>query len=490
VPRAPLGPESGGRVSVTRRLRRAWSNDHVHVALWFAIAALALVAYFAAHYELRDRYLQTPAVEQAIAAAVHAYHVAENAETGRLELTFEGTPLGLHAGANAPFGSRRSPAVRGLLAEAESRLDAYDRRLEAALRDWLAGFAPVEGRPGWLEAPLQRFAGPQIEAQSGEVVRIHTGSLRPLVELTANEAGARRLLALLMRAEVYDLRIVASARGSLGEPRRLDDRTLLPAVRESLAQIQRETVARRIQLGSRRLDEPTPVALVGSVCQELVALRDPIDVFFGSAVPGFTICETAEEAARAVVGDPFHARLASLLRAEVEFFWTFGPWRWLELVLLTWLGVLTQCTARLGLRYVGRGPDQRRWDPRESGRTLLELAYAPAVSMVVVWTLLVSGWADPEARVAGGGVALFVPLAFFLGLFPDLGFGLLDRVVGAVFREAPAPQLTPQAPHSVTLLRERGTLPVPAGSAPDFGAVREQARRHASAPLRTAGPGR
>ena len=129
--------QAGAPVIVVGRLRRAWVNDHVHVALWFVIAATLLAVYLGSHYLLRQQYLASPPVEQSIAAAVHLYYVAEDDRSGRLGLMLEGEPVTLRPGDPGPLGIGRLSPARGLLAEARSRLAAYDRRLDAFLRDLL-----------------------------------------------------------------------------------------------------------------------------------------------------------------------------------------------------------------------------------------------------------------------------------------------------------------------------------------------------------------
>lgn len=469
-------------VTVTSRLSRAWVNDHVHVAAWFTVAATLLALYLSAHYLLRPQYLGSPSVEQSIAAAVHLYFVAEDDAKGRLDLMLEGEPVALRPDDPGPLGIGRLSPARGLLAEARSRLAAYDRRLDAFLRELLTSFTPVEGRAGWMQAPLERFAGRGFEAEEGQVVRIHTGSLRPLIDLEPNEAGARRLLRLLARAEVHDLSVPTPASAASGALEALDPTEAPPGVRESLQQIQREAAQLRIRLGSRRLAQPTSDEIVSAACDELEELRAPIEDFFGDAVAGVPGCAPFDSGNGAFYVDPFHARLASLLVSEVGFFWTLGPWLWLEVVLLAWLGVLTECLTRLGVRYSGVDPDRRRWEPRETGRTLLKLAYAPAIAMVVVLTLMMTDWIETDTRISQGGVAAFVPIAFTLGLFPNLGYALLERLARAVFQETSIARPRPGRKRVITT--EHGTPPIPRGAPPDFAAVRERIERHGTAPLR------
>ena len=467
---------------VVGRLRRAWVNDHVHVALWFVIAATLLAVYLGSHYLLRQQYLASPPVEQSIAAAVHLYYVAEDDRSGRLGLMLEGEPVTLRPGDPGPLGIGRLSPARGLLAEARSRLAAYDRRLDAFLRDLLASFTPVEGRTGWLEAPLERFAGRGFEAEAGQVVRIHTGSLRPLIDLAANEAGARRLLRLLARSQVYDLSVNESASPASGATDVIDPGALSVELRESLLLIQREAAQGRIRLGSRRLDRPTPGEIVSAVCDDLAELRAPIEDFFGDAVDGVPGCAPLIPGNGGFHGDPFHVRLASLLVSEVGFFWTLGPWLWLEVVLLAWLGVLTECLTRLGVRYSGVDPDRRRWEPRETGRTLLKLAYAPAIAMVVIWTLMMTNWIETDTRISQGGITAFVPVAFVLGLFPNLGYALLERLARAIFQETSIARPRPRRQRVIRT--EHGTPQVAPGDPPDFAAVRDRIVRHGTAPLR------
>lgn len=468
----------GSPVVPVGRLRRWWVNDHVHVVTWFLVAVCALAGYLTAHYRLRSDYLLSPAVEEAVSSAVARYQVTEDPETGRLALTFEGRTLGLLGVDGRDPGS--IPGAYGLLTEARARLSAYDRRLDRYLRDILASFQRSPGRSGEVEAPLARFAERGFEAAAGQVVRIRTGALRPLIDIETNEVGARRLLRLLDGAQVYDTRVPAKVSEVDRLPAFIVPANVMPGVLEGVQRIEREVARREVRLGVERLESPTASQLSGSVCDGLAELRGPLGAFFGGRVAGFPGCPPARSGGVEV--DRFSERLTARALAEVGFFWTAGPWLWIEVVLLTWLGVLTECLTRLGARYAGVDRRGRRWEPRETGRTFLKLAYAPAVSMVVVWTLMMTSTIEVGGSVwQGSGVAI-VPVAFVLGLFPNLGFALLERLAQAVFRDTSV--ASPESSTERVFRREGGTPAVSPGAAPDFTAVRRRIARHGSAPLR------
>jgi len=480
-------PGSAGAPSVrVGRLQRYWLNDHIHVAVWFVVAATLLGVYLSAHFALRDRYLTSMPVEEAIAASVQLVRVSEDADTGRLELTVEGQLVVPGADSPGPLGLGRTAAARGLLSEAKSVLATYNRRLDSMLRDLLASFQPVQGRRGVLDAPLQRFAGHGFEAEPGQVVRIQVGALRPLVDIEPTADGARRVLQLLGGAQVHDLRVPAAATSAADEVDAPGAVAAPSDLRASLRSIQREVAARRIRLGSKLLSTPTPSALQAVVCGELAVLRAPVVGFFGEGVADVPGCPGVAVGSKRKVSsgsaDTFHVRLASTLGSQLGFFWTLGPWLWLEVVLLCWLGVLTECLTRLGMRYSDVDPQRRRWEPRETGRTMLKLAYAPAIAIVVVWTFMTTDLIETDAVLAEGGMTAVVPIAFVLGLFPNLGFQLLERLARAIFRETSPARPRPQPARVVQ--KERGTAPTPEGAAPDFAAVCERVKRHITAPLR------
>ena len=75
-----------------------------------------------------------------------------------------------------------------------------------------------------------------------------------------------------------------------------------------------------------------------------------------------------------------------------------------------------------------------------------------------------------------------MPIAFTLGLFPNLGYALLERLARALFWETSVAR--PRPPRRRVITTEHGTPPTVSGAAPDFAAVRERIKRHGTAPFR------
>ncbi len=469
---------------VAGRFKRLWLSDHAHVLFWIAMMGLILAMYLLLHTQLRDQYVTVakPAIEN----AVQLYNLSTDRETGELVLLLEGQPIELQADEAGPLGIGKLAPVRGLLTTGQATVERYNRRLAGYLTEILGSFAPAEGKPGYLDAPLTRFhpGGPETQ-----VVRVYVGEPKPVLDLPTNHTGATRLLGILGRAEVFDLAVPAPASNAESALDSADAAGASAEVQRSLRVVRSRVRDRTLVLGDAPVGRPTRQELVSTVRAELLQLQAPVCRFFYGEAPhggdallqmngaAFDCGPIAEEAPTKL-----HAQLATLTLSEAGFFWTFGSWLWIEVVLLTWLGVLTEGLTRLGVQYTGRDPANAIWEPRESARTVMKLVYAPALSMVVIWTLFSTDLIEADTRIAEGSFTFYVPVAFVLGLFPNLGYSLLERLAQAIFQQTSVAKR--RARPARRTLHEGGTPPVAPGQPPDFVKVKERVRAHATAVLR------
>ncbi len=141
----------------------------------------------------------------------------------------------------------------------------------------------------------------------------------------------------------------------------------------------------------------------------------------------------------------FHAQLRQLVMDNPGFFWTLGKFRWFEVLLLAAFGVLVRRLLDLSLTYAR----QRRgrfwaanevpvvWDPREAARTIIYLAFTPPLALAVVWALTATDLLGEDAISLGDTTSHgIIVIAFLLGLFPNVAYEFLNRVVQGVFGAA------------------------------------------------------
>ena len=135
----------------------------------------------------------------------------------------------------------------------------------------------------------------------------------------------------------------------------------------------------------------------------------------------------------------FRTAIQELVVENAGFFWTMGGLKWLEVVLLAGLGVLVRRLIDMSRQY-GRVRLNRDdeghvvWQPRETVRTLMYLVYAPVLALVIVWILTATDLLAADLTLLGETLFhALIPIAFLLGLFPDVGHGVLIRAGQAVF---------------------------------------------------------
>ena len=481
--------------------KRWWVTDHFHAVLWLVVMIFMLLLYIVAHNALHGPYVRSNAVNNALSSAVLLYQVQADATTGALELVLEGRVVDPADQESGPLGIGKLAAARGLLAQSKAVLDDFNRRLGSHVDFIKSAFRPAPSSDDALDIPL-RLVNDDLSVfgtESGTLVaRVPRAQFDTFTERTVNQDTAGQLIRLLNGSSVFNV----SRPDTAVEDFEIKDinsaRPLSTNVREARDRIEANVRDQVLQLSSSRVATPAGFQVGHAVCEEIRSIAAPVRGLFGDSTAA---CAEAQEATgcnfrsalgirRCKVADnvptsAFHFKLKEIAQSEVSYFWTIGPYLWVEVVLLVWLGVLTEALVRLGVQYAGRDPDEAVWEPRETVRTLFKLGYAPALAIVVIWLLMMTDIIESETRLAESGQTAIVPLAYVLGLFPNLGYALLKRFAEAVFRDTTIARRR-KKPKSATVY-EAGTNPVPAGTAPDFSAVRDRIKRHAMAPLRTGG---
>ena len=158
----------------------------------------------------------------------------------------------------------------------------------------------------------------------------------------------------------------------------------------------------------------------------------------------------------------FHCQLAKLWQQEMSFFWLYGNWKWIDIIIITMLGVMVESMTRLGLFVVGRQPERVAFQPGEFYRTLMKLAYAPVTSVVVIWTLLATNILTTEVAGITGQTAI-ITLALIFGLFPNITYGLLQKIGNMILRNTSVEQrknlIEPKINKVILPEKKQGELP-------------------------------
>lgn len=440
------------------RLRRIWLSEQLHAVVWlgFSIALIALYVCMHVHYQSDYEDSISADLDQ----AVKLYTVQPNPRSKKLELTIGNTPYDADIVDPGPLGIGELAPVKGLLVDTKVALDIYNEKLESALTDTLSRFQASVAHPGHQVANLAAVAPKtydklvtDLENQPPQEVRyqlrIRSPAIRSIWEDPPNEAAARSL--------------VQAIKGSVAEKVTLSLPPVAPAERSGLDDI--DGVLTNPHLASVALDAGS------EVCERLAGLGANLRRFFVDAntpspglwndgsecdFVGVYIAPTGgDEPARGEDGDRagktdetarcasgmgcYHQRLKDIAIRGAGFFWTAGQYLWIELIALAILGVVIRRLMDFGIVYARRrvGPSlTEAWEPRESVRTLIYMVTVPVLAVAIIWIMTATDLVSADGILFGDWTAhSLMPLAFLLGLFPDLGYVVLTRLIEAIFRD-------------------------------------------------------
>ena len=127
----------------------------------------------------------------------------------------------------------------------------------------------------------------------------------------------------------------------------------------------------------------------------------------------------------------FHCRLAKIVRDNTGFFWTAGKFLWFEIVLLSLLGLVISRLVHLCKQYMSDEPFV--WEDRGLWQTLLMIPATPIIALVIVWILSITNLLSIKPVLGHTWTSGIVPIAFLLGLFPHLGYDILQGLAKGVF---------------------------------------------------------
>ena len=418
-------------------------------------AIIAIFGYVGAHLHLKPAY--GTSIDEELDNAVKQYSVRPNPQTKRLELTVDGQAYDPTVYTPGPLGIGELPAAKGLLIETAYALDTYNDKLESAIGDLLGRFQTTTAYPDYVVAGLSDLAPATYDdaIQPDERtyrLRIKSPTHKNLLNRPPDEVTARLLIAAI-RGGIAEA-IVLSPPPRNATLDEVEDVLRPVLLKRAALQAGNEVCQRLFDIGAnlrRFLRGPEPDQDSGDGdCTWAHAYPEPADGQLGKD----------ETKAVCVSEGCFHYRLKRIASEGIGFFWTIGSFRWLELVLLTMLGVLVRRLIDFGisfarLRSLDRDPEPTDdaaqtvpWEPRETLRVLMSLLYTPVLAIAVIWVLTATELISAGSVDDWTSHAL-LPIAFLLGLFPDLGHLVLTRVAQAVFGEIRGTQPLPRKPRQI-----------------------------------------
>ncbi|GJM23115.1 MAG: hypothetical protein DHS20C15_30300 [Planctomycetota bacterium] len=466
------------------RWQRRWFQLRFHVWLHLGALVALLGAYIALHVFLSPSYRCD--VQPLIKSAAAEYQIRVDPSTQLFALHRDDTLITPDESVDAAghSGLGRLPSVDGFLHDVESRVLELNDALAIFLRETSAVFVATE-RLRTYRAPAAAFAeqdqvGLWVEAP------FHNGAPS---ETPLNVEGYTRLRNALSLATVVDL----ANRTRLCDP---DTYRIEGAHLDSVGELcERELRERDVTVAERgRLvaglesDWCCLIATLGQFLSASIADLDSGRASSEAATPTERVSNSEDclpdcSGSMARWNTDLHTRIAELAQAELGWFWLYGSWRWVEVLLFTMFGVLVEAAVRLGLHMTGRtqNPDEC-WEPAETARSGLKLLYAPVISFVMVWTLLATDFLEVDIVGAGSATAV-ITIAFLFGLFPNLPYSLFTRLAIAIF-EHTSVAASPRRAETRTK-RVASVTDIEEGDPPDFRELKAKIIEHATAPLKT-----
>ena len=429
--------------------RRFWVSENLHAIVWLLFTVVAIWFYVSIHQRYEGDYLKS--IEHELTYAVKQYAVRQNPRSGALELVNGGSVVDVGAGeieSVGQFDIGKLPAVRGLLHDTAVALDRYNAELASYIDKLLDAFERSLEHERYVVARLgdiapetaERLVKNRVEHEEEvrHTVRLHTGRINSLRGLPASEVTAARLVDLLGGVMVEETVLAHATDSNTPIDQALDVRSLAEG-----RNVGNEVCHHMTRLGDdlRRLFVGKPER-PSSDERTVGPARDSCEftsVYEAAADATSTVGRT--EAACGAEGC-FHKKLRESAKDGAGFFWLFGAYKWLEVAGLAMLGVLIRRLIDFSMVYGRRqrrvdGDENVTWEPRESMRTLLYLVFTPVLAVAVIWILSLTNLLASDTVTLGQWTSYtLIPMAFLLGLFPDVGHLLLTRIVKGLFQDA------------------------------------------------------
>ena len=487
--------------------KHRWLSEHWHAIGWLVSAVVVFAAYLSIHHWLHNRYLDS--IDPEITNSVKMYGLQVHPRTGILELQVAGKPYVSTDREAGPMGIGKLPAARGLLTSAATTLDKYNRDLADYVGSLLKSFSVLHTNPRYMKTPLSVIA-PEFHRNLVEScdcgtsktvmyeLHVPVESVIDVQRLYPNERAAAKLIDIIdggiikrLRSGERDSKTISSSHSAGQKERKVSDE-----VYGRIKTLQQGVC--RIFVHQNQNAAPSE----GGPFQCEIAPSSNDDGKEGKTCPS---SETQSIDLRPGESK-FHRDLKCVVRDSAGFFWTSGRYLWWEIMMLAFLGVLTSRLVQTGRHYArGAGENGFRemnldvhtgrhyaggtdrtlvWQPRDSVRTLMYLATAPIFALVIIWILSLTNLLSIEPMLGDVWSNAAVPVAFLIGLFPSVGYDVLQGLASGLFnRSSRQEEGTIEARRwRIPILRE-GAAP-DEGTPPSFDVFRARVRHYATAVFR------
>ena len=462
--------------------------DRKEALFSFALVALFVLAYIVLHYELREKYLKH--IGANIANSVMMYGIQAHEKTGELVLSLADKPFSMADEEPGPLGIGDLAATRGWLIQSSSVVENYNARLKAYVERLSAQFDFSRNRPNFVIADLSSIAPRWHQGRSKECddadgskepdgatdcirifrIRAPHESIYGLRHRYPNERTAEALVSIIRGSTVEQVETRQDARPYRPETEPAASATDAAPATEAAAPATEAAASATETEASATETEAVSGKIAHEICENLNRMQSGVRALFYRAQkppqttddarkvrvstckefqPFFLYSDTTDPLTPTksiddgnndqkhiacpsdTLNSRFHCRLAQIVRDNTGFFWTGGKFLWFEIILLSLVGLGVSRLVNLCKQYMRDEPFV--WQHNGLWQTLLLVPVTPIIALIIIWILSITDLLSIKPVLGHTWTSAAIPIAFLLGLFPHLGYDILQGLAKGVF---------------------------------------------------------
>ena len=448
--------------NVPRAPRHRWPSDRREAFVSFVLAVVFVLTYVCLHSIFRSNYLDH--IEANIANSVMMYGIQAHEQTGELVLSLADKPFSMADAAPGPLGIGDLAATRGWLIQSSNVVETYNARLKAYVERLLAQFDFSRNRPNFVIADLSSIAPRWHQGETKACatangsqspqctkifrLRVPRESIYHIWHQYPNERTAETLASTIRGSTIEEVETGQGAKPYAGDgaPEKVAEeicenlRRLQSGVRDLFGPFPPTpaTTNPEVQGGGQAQATNTRISGCEYFQPTLVSsgAMQPFTPRIGDAGDDEDGDDNNDEGHKkdcgySALNSQFHCRLAKIVQDNAGFFWTAGKFLWFEIMLLSLLGLAVSRLVQLCKQYIRDEPFV--WQSRGLWQTLLLLPATPIVALVIIWILSITNLLSIKPVLGHTWTSATVPIAFLLGLFPHLGYDVLQGLAKGIF---------------------------------------------------------